>query len=241
VANMLFTGATPLGYYLLPADIEKVEVYEYIGPRLSAIVHDERMVLDMHEMNARMAKEIEAREESQSRLREALAQVERLSIEDELTRLRNRRGFLTLAEQQIKLLRREGRPFLVMYADLDGLKRINDTYGHKEGDLAIRSTAQVLQQALRDSDIIARLGGDEFTALIAGAGAENVEVIQRRIESCCAEANRALHRPWKLSMSMGFFLASEGEGQDLEWMMARADDELYKRKLEKRGQPPTRA
>ena len=88
-----------------------------------------------------------------------------LSIKDPLTGLHNRRGFLSLAEQQLKLSARNKRGVLLYFADLDGLKWINDTLGHQEGDNAIIEIATILKEASRESDIIARLGGDEYAVL----------------------------------------------------------------------------
>jgi diguanylate cyclase (GGDEF)-like protein len=97
-------------------------------------------------------------------------QLQSQSLNDDLTGLHNRRGFLVLAEQQLKVARRNRTPFLLLFLDLDGLKYINDTFGHAEGNRAIAEAANVLQTA-STGDIIARLGGDEFTALaITAAG-----------------------------------------------------------------------
>ena len=88
-----------------------------------------------------------------------------LSITDPLTGLHNRRGFLSLAEQQLKLSDRNKRGMQLYFADLDGLKWINDTLGHEEGDKALIEAATVFKETFRTSDIIARLGGDEYAAL----------------------------------------------------------------------------
>jgi two-component system cell cycle response regulator len=93
------------------------------------------------------------------------SQLQTLSIRDDLTGLLNRRGFLALAEQHLKTALREGRALAMFFIDLDGMKQINDTYGHLQGDIALRQTADVLRSAFRESDLIARLGGDEFTVL----------------------------------------------------------------------------
>src|SRR3989338_8947318 len=90
-----------------------------------------------------------------------------LSITDELTNLYNRRGFLTLAADRLKLTRRSKTGLWMFFADVDGLKHINDTFGHQEGDRALTDVAQILKKIFRESDIIARLSGDEFIILIA--------------------------------------------------------------------------
>ena len=101
-----------------------------------------------------------------------VARLRELALVDELTGLHNRRGFLLLAEKQLQIARRTGRPDLLLFVDLDGMKRINDEFGHEAGDAALRRTAAVLHAAFRTSDIIARLGGDEFVVLCPNTGPE---------------------------------------------------------------------
>jgi diguanylate cyclase (GGDEF)-like protein len=82
-----------------------------------------------------------------------------LSLTDDLTGLHNRRGFLTLAQHQVKVAYRTGKPFLLAFLDLDGLKQINDTFGHQEGNRALVETANILRDSFRQCDILARIGG----------------------------------------------------------------------------------
>jgi diguanylate cyclase (GGDEF)-like protein len=89
-----------------------------------------------------------------------------LSFSDELTRLYNRRGCFTLADQQLKISRRTKKPMPLIFADLNDFKLINDTFGHDMGDSALRVFTAILKQTFRESDIIARIGGDEFVILI---------------------------------------------------------------------------
>jgi len=86
-----------------------------------------------------------------------------LSQTDELTGLYNRRGFISLTRSSLELAQRMGKSGLLFFIDMDGLKVINDSYGHEEGDIAIKEIANILRSAFRKSDIVARLGGDEFT------------------------------------------------------------------------------
>lgn len=113
----------------------------------------------------------------------AQKQLKNLSLTDELTGLYNRRGFLTLAEQQIKLERHEGtaRGLTLMFADMDGLKTINDVHGHEAGSDAIEALSRIFKAALRDSDIVARWGGDEFVILAIGSHDEDAELMTDRI------------------------------------------------------------
>ena len=109
------------------------------------------------------------------------AELSNLALTDELTSLYNRRGFLSLAERQLKLGRRSGREMLLFFIDVDGLKRMNDSFGHSEGDLALTRTAEVLGKTFRDSDVLARLGGDEFAALAIEASGHSEATITARL------------------------------------------------------------
>ena len=102
-------------------------------------------------------------------LKQLEQRMQALSTRDELTGLYNRRGFSGLAEHRLKLAERQGSGVTLLFADLDNLKRINDTHGHIAGDRTIRDAGRMLAQACRESDIVARLGGDEFAILLADA------------------------------------------------------------------------
>jgi PleD family two-component response regulator len=106
-----------------------------------------------------------ARREREEALRRNAELLQSLSLIDELTQLKNRRGFFELAQQALKVAKREQCSMGLFFVDLNGLKQINDTFGHLAGDQALRDAAKVLQQTFRDSDILARIGGDEFVAL----------------------------------------------------------------------------
>lgn len=230
VANILNHGRQAIGYLLVDAAVEPDDVFDLLRVRLNSIFRDFQLFNQVWELNAEMSAEIAARKSAEKRLREALAMVERLSIEDELTGLRNRRGFLSLAEQQIKYLRREKQGFFVIYADLNGLKKINDQHGHKDGDLAIATAARALRASLRDSDIIGRMGGDEFTVLASNVTANDYKRIKDRILSNCRRLGAALERPWVLSMSIGHYFSDIGSQLDIDAMLEQADEELYREK-----------
>lgn len=92
------------------------------------------------------------------------------SVTDDLTGLYNRRGFMTLARQQVLIADRIGERLMLFYADLDDMKAINDRFGHLEGDRALKEVGSMLKVTFRESDIIARIGGDEFAVLATGTG-----------------------------------------------------------------------
>lgn len=232
--NLLSHEDNYIGYFLLDTHIP-VNPYEYIHIRFSNILWELSIMRNMRELNLEMSREIAARKESEEKLKDALVRLEQTSIEDELTHLYNRRGFLTLAEQQVKYLRRQNDCYFILFTDLDGLKGINDRWGHQEGDVAIRTAARILRSALRDSDIVGRLGGDEFTALINKALPPSFEAIKERIRYICDRENAELARPWKVSMSIGHFCAEPGCTLSVKEMLERADAELYEQKQLKKG------
>lgn len=162
------------------------------------------------------------------------ATVRSLSLLDELTGLYNRRGFFTLAERQLKLAPRIQIGLALVLADLDGLKQINDTFGHGQGDLALVKTAQVLRQTFRDSDIIARLAGDEFTVLVSDDSTFGGEVIQRRLREELNDFNAQAQLPHRLSLSLGIAHFDPIRPNPIEQLIAQADQAMYGQKRDRK-------
>ena len=180
---------------------------------------------------------------SASRARQYLADRERvleelrtLSLSDELTGIYNRRGFYILAEQQIKIAKRAGRPMLLASADLDGLKSINDGFGHHEGDRALVDAAQMLRESFRESDIIARIGGDEFVVLMTDKPDISVEILLGRLDRNLKAHNRKVTRPYPFSISVGFARFDPKQPLSLNELMVLADKSMYENKLRQREQ-----
>lgn len=164
----------------------------------------------------------------------AQASLHFLSLIDELTSLHNRRGFVTLAEQQLKLTRRRGLRSSLVFIDLDDLKIINDTYGHREGDCALQQTARVLRECFRDSDIVARVGGDEFCALLQDASRSGEEAVRDRLQRELDAYNDSSEKPYRVSVSVGIVELAGPEG--FEHDIARADALMYAQKRSKQKQ-----
>ena len=162
----------------------------------------------------------------------AEAALQSLSLIDELTGLYNRRGFLAVTEQHVAAIRRDNKVPLVVYADLDGLKEINDSHGHHEGDRALASAAQILKETFRSSDILARLGGDEFVALAAVDEDEGAEVLTDRLQEQFRASNALRTRPYNLSVSVGV-AHFEDDRYTIEELMAQADQAMYEEKRRK--------
>ncbi len=156
--------------------------------------------------------------------------LENLSLIDDLTGLYNRKGFFALAEHRMKVANRTGEPFSIAFIDLDGLKQINDRFGHQEGNRALVDTANVLRECFRESDIVARLGGDEFAIFVAEAAENKIAGITSRIQQTLAVCNKAVDRQYRLSFSTGIVLAGGPKTADLETLLALADRLMYQQK-----------
>ncbi|HXE76245.1 MAG TPA: GGDEF domain-containing response regulator [Candidatus Xenobia bacterium] len=157
-----------------------------------------------------------------------------LSLVDELTGLYNRRGFSVLAEQQQKIARRTRRGFLIFFIDMDGLKQINDTHGHAEGDRAIAKAASIIREAFRDSDIIARLAGDEFAVLAVEADTGSAQRPILELRDLLKEANSSKELPYEISLSLGVARAAHDTPLSIEELVHQADASMYDEKRNKR-------
>jgi diguanylate cyclase (GGDEF)-like protein len=149
-----------------------------------------------------------------------------LAIGDDLTGLSNRRGFEMLGERLIAAAHRLDLPVTVIYADLDNLKPINDSFGHEAGDRVLIEAAEVLAGSMRASDLIARLGGDEYCAVLIGAAANAAPTLISRVQQNVAARNAASGEPWELSLSLGLAESPAGEEVALWDLVARADAEM---------------
>jgi diguanylate cyclase (GGDEF)-like protein len=158
----------------------------------------------------------------------------RLTYTDELTGLYNRRGFFTLAEQQLKMASRFKGGILILYADIDNLKSINDTYGHDEGSRAIKEVANILRTTYRDSDIIARIGGDEFVVFPVGTSEDSIKRIIERLQANIDQYNKENPSGFKLSVSFGISKCGPKSYLDLEQLLKTADSAMYRHKNAKK-------
>jgi diguanylate cyclase (GGDEF)-like protein len=152
-----------------------------------------------------------------------------MALRDDLTGLHNRRGFIALATQQLTWARDSGQHMVMFFADLDGLKWINDRYGHGEGDRAISLAAACLKETFRRFDVTARLSGDEFVALIMEEPGRSAETICRRLQMNLADC-AGTDSPYKLSMSVGVAHFDPDKPVTLQELMRQADTELYEHK-----------
>jgi diguanylate cyclase (GGDEF)-like protein len=145
-----------------------------------------------------------------------------LSLTDALTELPNRRAF----EERLKLAYERSERFALLYIDLDGFKRLNDTLGHAAGDDALREIGAILRQAVRQADMAARIGGDEFCLLLASADAVSTKVVAERV----LEGLRSLSLPPGAKLAASFGIATHRDGIDPESVVAAADAAMYRAK-----------
>ncbi|OBZ22936.1 GGDEF domain-containing protein [Pseudomonas protegens] len=155
-----------------------------------------------------------------------LAAVQMASM-DELTLLSNRRGFEALARHALGVCKRLEKPATLLFFDLNDFKQINDTYGHAEGDGALKTFADVLRIAFRESDVIGRLGGDEFVALLTAADHVETSAIMARLREILDERNATLKRGYEIRFSVGQIEYDAERHPDIEALLADADKAMY--------------
>jgi diguanylate cyclase (GGDEF)-like protein len=160
--------------------------------------------------------------------RQMVETIRTLSLTDELTGLLNRRGFITLAEHELRTSRRTGARLWLLFADLDGLKEINDLHGHEAGDRALVEIAELLRAgSFRQSDLVARLGGDEFAILAAETSRTDGGTLARRIDDAVHRADTSSGRDFALSLSIGTAVYDPERPQTLDSLIGEADRRMY--------------
>src|ERR1043165_4624229 len=155
------------------------------------------------------------------------------SLKDDLTGLFNRRGLLKQAAPYFDFARRQKEKLLLLFIDLDGMKKINDEFGHNEGDNALIQTAAILNRSFRSTDIIARLGGDEFTVLVTDLNASKEDAITRLNENLKAH-NASEKRTHKLAFSIGVATLEPQRMTCFEELLEQADQAMYEQKRMKK-------
>ncbi len=174
--------------------------YEYKGVRKNgAVIYVEASVAttvhDGERASIAFLRDVTARKEMEDRL-------ETMSMVDELTGLYNRRGFLALSQDRLNRAKPGTGGMEMFFVDLDGMKQINDTLGHKEGDQALTDIAAILRQTFRRPDIVGRMGGDEFAVLAVSATDESGEDLKKRLRLVLDSHNRSESRRYHLSLSV---------------------------------------
>ncbi|MBN1413267.1 MAG: diguanylate cyclase [Spirochaetales bacterium] len=260
IVQSLYQGDSNFGFALFDYHDSKIgKPFEIIRYRLSVAfnaalliekisnqaqnleIEVEERTKDLSVINEKLHREIHEKQKVEAQLKNALENLEvynkklhNQSLRDELTGLYNRRGFMTLGLQQYDYAVATKKSFMIFFADMDGLKTINDMYGHPEGDVALTKTADLLTRAFRNMDIVARYGGDEFTVLIADADASFINSIRERIDRFFEDYNSRTDKPYVLSISFGITFFDPEHPSSLEDLIIKADQMLYEEKQKKK-------
>jgi len=177
--------------------------------------------------------DVSGRREEDERNMKLLDETRRTSFTDDLTQLYNRRAFRVLTEQQVLVAGRINHSVLLFFIDVDGLKHVNDTYGHSGGDKLLVSLAEILKCTFRESDIISRIGGDEFAVLSMEIGPDASDILLERLQANIEKRNREGHDDAALSVSAGVARYNLDGSDSVTDLLDRADKDMYLRKTNK--------
>ncbi|OHD66166.1 MAG: hypothetical protein A2176_07955 [Spirochaetes bacterium RBG_13_51_14] len=208
----------PYGYLLKPFRSKELGI-------LIELTRQRHQHIQLLQRNNRML----ANKLMKSKKRERL--LEDISLVDDLTGAYNRRGFRQLARQQIDIARRSNRSMRICFFDCDYLKEINDSFGHREGDNALRAATGILKKTFRCSDIISRWGGDEFVVLMINAECDDILFIEERIARHINEYNDAAEHRYVVSMSCGIEKCEPNDTADIDELVTRADEKMCNNRM----------
>ena len=224
----LFFADAQQGLLLCETSLSDSYLLKTLAMELSSALKLARLI-ELHRVLERKLYETMADLEAYNRKLDTLSQT------DDLTGLYNRRGFLNLAQQGMYLARRMNKGGLIVFADMDGLKAINDSWGHEEGDEAIRTMAHLLTKAFRNNDLLARLGGDEFVAFTVDATLPILETLKLRLQELLDEFNAASGKPYQLSITLGAVAFHHSQNATVQNLLEQADALLYEQKRNKKS------
>ena len=186
--------------------------------QVSDIADGDRLLAEVRQLRERVAE-----------LQQRVEQLDELAHQDVMMALPNRRGFMRELDRLVARAARYGTPAAMLFVDLDGLKMINDTFGHQAGDQALIQVAELLSAGVRRGDIVGRLGGDEFGILLEQANGASAHETAARLGDVIAACD-FLHDGDALPLSVAIGVAMiDGQASPAE-VMAQADEEMYRRK-----------
>ena len=164
----------------------------------------------------------------------AVDRLANLYTKDTFSGIYNRNGFMQATEDIYRECMEKQRDVMLMFIDLDGLKSINDTFGHNTGDQAICNMAEILRSSCTSGEIFCRFGGDEFIVFGADYTEKKAEQLSQRIKSNIAEINNSCRNPFILGASTGYTIARPKKGQDIFYFVTEADNKMYDEKRKKK-------
>ena len=172
---------------------------------------------------------------SAAELNEKNKLLNKLSITDSLTGINNRRGFLDSVRSIVNSQYNDGKRAMLVFADMDNLKQVNDIFGHKSGDFAIKSIAEILTKSFSEDDIIGRIGGDEFVAFAFLDDPTRPTIIRNTISELSDKLNETCGEPYYIDISLGIGTFTCSPTLNIEEVLHQADAALYENKKNKRA------
>ncbi|MBO5238760.1 MAG: GGDEF domain-containing protein [Lachnospiraceae bacterium] len=227
VVTPIFTSEVHHGLFVCEVDIAYFHHIYSISLELGTTLKFLKMYDEQQQTNQQL-------EYTLSVLHEKNRQLSKISTIDELTGLKNRRGFLTETQTVISSSINKGQHAILLFADMDNLKMVNDMFGHEDGDFALRTIATALKTSLRGNDIIGRIGGDEFVAFAILGSQQSADTLSNRIRNKLEIMNRNCDKPYYIEASIGIVDFVCEETLDIQSLIKKADDALYENKSHKR-------
>jgi len=231
ILSAIFLNVDHYGLFLCELEYEYFYYISSLSAQLCAAMKILRLIQDKENIRKEL-------EQTLLQIKERNLLLDTISKIDELTSVYNRRGFFTQANSIICSPINEGRDALIVFADLDSLKIINDRFSHEDGDFAIKNAAKILRDSFRSSDIIGRIGGDEFSvlAMVENATSEEViEIVKARVAAATNAFNASHDKPYVVHMSVGMYAFKCGHDVELSKILAQADNVLYDQKKNKKS------
>ena len=231
ILSAIFLNEDHYGLFLCELEYDYFYYISSLSAQLCAAMKILRLIQDKETIRLEL-------EQTLNQIQEKNLQLDTISKIDELTAVYNRRGLVTQAYNVVGSPIHEGRDALIVFADLDSLKILNDQFSHEDGDFAIRSAARILKDSFRSSDIIGRIGGDEFSvlAMVENATSEDVmEIVRSRITAATDSFNQTHNKPYIVHMSVGIYAFKCGHDVELSKILAQADNVLYDQKKNKKS------
>ena len=227
IITPIFTTEEQHGVFLCETDIHFYHHIYSIDLELGTTLKFIKMMEHQHQMNQQL-------EYTLSVLHEKNRQLSKISTIDELTGLKNRRGFLSESQAVISSEVNHGQRALLLFADMDNLKSVNDMFGHEDGDFALKTIATALKTSMRNDDIIGRIGGDEFVAFALLGKQQSADTIANRIHDKLTAMNEISEKPYYIEASIGYVDFICEETISIQTLLKQADDALYEQKSHKR-------
>lgn len=212
-------------YLIFPVHFQEREMGYCVIMDSVTLIDDESLFSWSHSINMSMEILLE-----RLALKHVNEMLDTLSSADALTGVYNRIGLTRYAEALFQRDRRNKKNTLILFTDINGLKFINDTYGHENGDLAIQMTARAMKEVCPDHSIVVRYGGDEFVMLVSDCDEATGEELKRQINQMLVTANRQAELPYEVSASIGYVCAWTEENKSLEDYIKMADTVMYAEK-----------